>query len=141
MKDVGVMFDVIIFVLLLLVCVYLGLVREGELFFFLMKDEYGIEFIMEYYVCMVNFYGRVGLIVKVYEIVVEEMEFEVGLIVWGVLMYVCFFYVNVEIGEIVVCKFFELELDNEYNFELLMRIYYSLGRLDDMERVRKMMID
>lgn len=141
MKDVGATPDAITFVSLLSACAHLGLVREGESFFSLMKDEYGIEPIMEHYACMVNLYGRAGLIAKAYEIVVEEMEFEAGPTVWGALMYACFLHANAEIGEIAARKLFELEPDNEHNFELLMRIYHSLGRLDDMERVRKMMID
>jgi pentatricopeptide repeat protein len=34
-----------------------------------------------------------------------------------------------------------LEPDNEHNFELLMKIYGNAGRLEDAERVRKMMVD
>ena len=141
MQEDGVLPDAITFVSLLSTCAHLGLVREGESFFSLMREEYGINPIMEHYACMVNLYGRAGLIAKAYEIIVRKMEFEAGPTVWGALLYACSLNANAEIGEIAAHKLFELEPDNEHNFELLMRIYDSQGRLDDMERVKRMMLD
>ncbi|GMH19701.1 hypothetical protein Nepgr_021542 [Nepenthes gracilis] len=126
---------------LLSVCASLGLVRDGERFFSLMREEFGITPRMEHYGCMVNLYGKAGLIDKAYEIVARKMEFEAGPTVWGALLYACYVHGNVDIGEVAAAKLFELEPDNEHNFELLMKIYKSLGRVDDMDMVRKMMLD
>ncbi|KAM1020599.1 hypothetical protein TB1_041045 [Malus domestica] len=38
-------------------------------------------------------------------------------------------------------RVFDLELDNECNFELLMKVYGNVGRLEDAERMRLMMVD
>ncbi|KAK3188799.1 hypothetical protein Dsin_028360 [Dipteronia sinensis] len=51
------------------------------------------------------------------------MEFVAGLTVWSALLYACYLQENVEIGEIAAHKLFELEPNNEQNFELLMKIY------------------
>jgi hypothetical protein len=48
---------------------------------------------------------------------------------------------NVTIGEISANKLFELEPDNEHNFVLLMRIYENAGKLEDMEKIRMMLVD
>ncbi|XP_074319593.1 pentatricopeptide repeat-containing protein At4g25270, chloroplastic [Silene latifolia] len=133
--------DTITFVTLLSACAHLGLVKEGESFFSLMREKYGITPSMEHYACMVNLYGRAGLITQAYDIISSKMEFEAGPSVWGALLYACFLHVNAEIGELAAQKLFELEPDNEFNFELLIRIYDNLGRLNDSERVRKMMND
>nr|CAD1818927.1 unnamed protein product [Ananas comosus var. bracteatus] len=57
----------------------------------------------------------------------------------GALLFACSVRGNVEIGETAAERLFELEPDNEHNFELLMQIYRDAGRLEDAERVRRLM--
>lgn len=141
MESSGVFPDIITFVSLLSACGNLGLVKDGESLFLLMTERYGISPVMEHYGCMVNLYGRAGLINKAYEIVVNGMDFEAGPTVWGALLYACYVHGNVDIGEVAAHRLFELEPDNEHNFELLMGIYSNAGRLEDVEKVRIMMVE
>lgn len=139
-KDVALP-DNITFVSILSACAHLGLVKDGEKLFALMRKKYRIEPIMEHYACMVNLYGRAGLISEAYAIITDKMEFDAGPTVWGALLYACYLHTNVDIAEIAAQTLFELEPDNEHNFELLMKIYGDAGRLEDVERVKTMMID
>ncbi|KAI3808874.1 hypothetical protein L1987_24837 [Smallanthus sonchifolius] len=66
--------------------------------------------------------------------------FQPGPTVWGALLHACYVYGNVEIGEVAAENLFELEPDNNHNFKLLMQIYDEAGRVQDMERVRMMMV-
>ncbi|KAK2975846.1 hypothetical protein RJ640_022863 [Escallonia rubra] len=132
--------DSITFVSLLSTCAHLRMVKEGEHLFSMMRKRFGISPIMEHYACMVNLYGRAGLINEAYEII-ENMDFEAGPTVWGALLYACSFHGNVDIGEVAAESLFELEPDNELNFGLLMKIYGNAGRLEDVERVRGMMVE
>jgi pentatricopeptide repeat protein len=141
MENAGALPDSITFVSMLSACAHLGLVKDGERMYSVMRGKYGISPIMEHYACMVNLYGRAGLIKEAYAIIVETMEFEAGPTVWGALLYACFLHGNVDIGEIAAEKLFELELDNEHNYELLMKIYRNAGRLADVERVRVVMVE
>lgn len=141
MENTGAKPDAVTFVSLLSVCAHLGLVKEGESFFSLMTDKYEISPILEHYACLVNLYGRAGLIDEAYNIITRKMELEAGPTVWGALLYACFLHANAEIGELAAQQLFELEPDNEHNFELLIRIYDILGRSEDSERVRTMMVD
>lgn len=141
MESAGALPDAITFVSMLSVCAHLGLVKDGERLFSTMKNRYRIGPIMEHYACMVNLYGRAGQIKEAYGIIMEGMEFEAGPTVWGALLYACYLYGDVDIGEVAAGRLFELEPDNEYNFELLMKIYGNMGRLDDVERVRVMIVD
>ncbi|KAF5731085.1 pentatricopeptide repeat-containing protein [Tripterygium wilfordii] len=141
MENAGVLPDAITFVSLLSACAHLGLVKFGERLFLLMTEKYGITPIMEHYACMVNLYGRAGRLDEAYAIVVKRMEFGAGPTVWGALLYACYLHGNVDMGEIAAQNLFELEPDNEHNFELLMKVYSNAGRLEDVERVRKMMED
>ncbi|KAE8022411.1 hypothetical protein FH972_008213 [Carpinus fangiana] len=141
MENAGALPDSITFVSMLSACAHLGLVKDGERMYSVMRGKYGISPIMEHYACMVNLYGRAGLIKEAYAIIVETMEFEAGPTVWGALLYACFLHGNVDIGEIAAERLFELELDNEHNYELLMKIYRNAGRLADVERVRVVMVE
>ncbi|KAK7404234.1 hypothetical protein VNO78_04945 [Psophocarpus tetragonolobus] len=142
MEKSGVKPDKITFVSILSACAYLGLVKDGERVFALMREKYKIKPIMEHYGCMVNLYGRAGVIKKAYSVIVDEMDAEAaGPTLWGALLYACFLHRDATIGEIAANRLFDLEPDNEHNFVLLMRIYENAGRLEDMERVRMMLVD
>ena len=69
------------------------------------------------------------------------IKLKAGPTVWGALLYACFLHANCETGELAAQQLFELEPDNEHNFELLIRIYENLGRLEDSKRVKMMMIN
>ncbi|PSR93353.1 Pentatricopeptide repeat-containing protein [Actinidia chinensis var. chinensis] len=140
METFGTLPDSVTFVSLLSACAHLGLVKDGERLFLLMRERYGISPVMEHYACMVNLFGRAGLIDEAYEIV-SRMEFRAGPTVWGALLYACYLHGNVDVGEVAAQRLFELEPDNEHNFELLMNIYGNAGRLEDVERVRTMMVE
>ncbi|KAK5824234.1 hypothetical protein PVK06_019005 [Gossypium arboreum] len=133
--------DSITFVVILSVCAHLSLVKDEERLFWLMRKKYGIDPRIEHYACMVNLYGSVGLIDEAFNMIVERMEFEARPTAWGAMLYACSVHGNIQIGEIAGQKLFELELDNQHNFELLMKIYSDAGRAEDAERVRKLMLD
>ncbi|KDP22405.1 hypothetical protein JCGZ_26236 [Jatropha curcas] len=141
MEKDGVLPDNITFVSILSACAHLGLVTDGERLFSLMSEKYGIKPIMEHYACMVNLYGRAGLIKDAYAIIANKMEFDAGPTAWGALLYACYLHGNVDIGEIAAQSLFELEPDNKHNFELLMKIYSDAGRLEDVKKVKTMMVD
>ncbi|KAJ4706197.1 Pentatricopeptide repeat-containing protein [Melia azedarach] len=141
MERDGILPDHITFVSLLSACAHLGLVKDGERLFSVMREKYGINPRVEHYACMTNLYGRAGLIDEAYRMIVEKMEFEASPAVWGALLYGCYVHGNVDIGQIASQKLFELEPDNEHNFELLMGIYRNAGRLEDAERVERMLAD
>ncbi|CAO2839029.1 unnamed protein product [Amaranthus hypochondriacus] len=140
MEETGATPDAITFVALLSACAQLGLVNEGKIFFSSMIEEYEITPIMEHYACLVNLYGRAGMIDEAYDIISNKMEFEAGPTVWGALLYACFLHADCETAELAAQHLFELEPDNEHNFELLIRIYDNLGRSEDSDRVKMMMI-
>ncbi|OVA19541.1 Pentatricopeptide repeat [Macleaya cordata] len=141
MENSSVLPDNITFVSLLSACAHLGLVEDGRTLFAKMKEKFRIKPQMEHFACMVNLFGRAGLINEAYEVIVKEMEFEAGATVWGALLFACSVHSNAEVGEIAANKLFELEPDNSHNFELLMKIYGNAGRWDDMEKVMRLMVD
>ncbi|CAN4085909.1 unnamed protein product [Withania somnifera] len=133
--------DGVTFVSLLSACAHLGKLEDAERLFRIMKDRYDISPRMEHYGCMVNLYGRLGLIDKAFDFVMKRMEFEAGPTVWGALLYACYRHGNVKIGEVAALHLFELEPDNEHNFDLLMKIYKNAGLTEDVERIKLMTVE
>ncbi|XP_077242984.1 tetratricopeptide repeat (TPR)-like superfamily protein [Tasmannia lanceolata] len=141
MEALGVLPDRVTFVSLLSACANSSLVEDGLRLFEKMERIYGMKPGMEHCACMVNLLGRAGLVDEAYEFIAKRMAFEAGPTVWGALLYSCSVHGNVEVGEVAAERLFELEPDNGHNFELLMKIYRNAGRMEEEERVRRLMTD
>lgn len=133
--------DGITFVSLLSACAHSGMVKDGESLFSMMMEKYEISPSMEHYACMVNLYGRVGLLDEACDFIAKRMEVEPGPTVWGALLYGCYLHGNVDLGERAANHLFKLEPDGEHNFELLIKIYQKAGRFEDAERIRGLMVE
>nr|UPT48415.1 pentatricopeptide repeat protein AaPPR52 [Agave angustifolia]UPT48435.1 pentatricopeptide repeat protein AaPPR74 [Agave angustifolia] len=139
MEECGQLPDKVTFVSLLSACANLGMVEDGQKLFSKMVEKYKIRPEMVHYGCIVNMLGRAGLVEEAYDIVSNVMPFDAGQTVWGALLFACSVHGNVDIGEIAAERLFELEPDNEHNFELMMKIYRNAGLLEGIERIRRLM--
>lgn len=104
----GFKFDEVIFVGIMLVCSRAGLVEKGKQYFELMVKEYGIVLIFDYYICMIDFFSRVGKLKEVKSFIFK-MFFIFDVIGWGILLSFCRFYGNREIVKWVADFLFELD--------------------------------
>nr|XP_043622636.1 pentatricopeptide repeat-containing protein At4g21065-like [Erigeron canadensis] len=69
MVDLGLIPDTISFSGLLSACSHLGLVEKGQKYFDQMVKFYKIQPTMEHYGCMVDMYGRAGMIEEAYDVI------------------------------------------------------------------------
>ncbi|RWW16688.1 hypothetical protein GW17_00019412, partial [Ensete ventricosum] len=118
-----------------------GLAEEGKRLFAEMEQRHKLKPGMEHYGCMVNLLGRAGSIDEAYELISKRMPFDGGPTVWGALLFACSLHGEVGMAEVAAERLFELEPDNELNFELLMMLYHDAGRREDVDRVRRMMAE
>jgi pentatricopeptide repeat protein len=132
--------DKVTFISMLSSCAKLGLVNDGKRLFDEMQVRYNIKPDKEHYGCLVNMLGKAGRIKEAYEIV-RRMPFAAGPMIWGALLYACSIHGEMDVGEVAAKKLFDLEPDNEHNFELMSRVYRKAGRLDRVERIKRMMLD
>ncbi|KAL0450531.1 UNVERIFIED_CONTAM: Pentatricopeptide repeat-containing protein [Sesamum latifolium] len=89
--------DEITFVGVLIACSHAGKVDEGRAYFNLMKDVYNIQPNIKHYGCMVDLFGRAGLLNQAFEFI-DTMEFEPNAIIWRTLLGACRIHCNVELG-------------------------------------------
>ncbi|KAB2627456.1 pentatricopeptide repeat-containing protein [Pyrus ussuriensis x Pyrus communis] len=137
MLDAGVKPGHVTFVSLMAACSHSGLVDEGQLYFHMMQEQYGIKPTLKHYGCMVDLLGRAGHLNEAYSFV-ENMSKRPDASVWGALLGTCRIHGNVELGKIVSERLFEVDSENVGYYVLLSNIYANLGKWEGVEKVRSL---
>eukprot|EP01018_Ginkgo_biloba_P011245 Gb_34297 [translate_table: standard] len=140
MQEIGMKPDHITFTCLLCACSHAGLVDEGWKYFDCMSQDYEITPSVEHYACMVDLLGRAGHLDEAQNFI-RNMPFEPSARVWGALLGACRIHHDIELGECVAERLFDLKPDNDGIYVLLSNIYATAGRWDDVAKVRTMMKD
>lgn len=134
----GVKPDYVTFVNILFACSHVGLVERGWEYFHMMSDKFGIAPRVEHYACMVDILGRGGKLLEAKELI-ESASIDHGLHLWRILLGGCRNHREYEMGAYAGEKLMELGSQESSAYVLLSSIYSTLGRLDDVERVRRIM--
>lgn len=119
-------------------CVHCGLVPKGEKYFTMMTEEFGICPLIQHYGCMVDLYGRVGLIEKAWD-VIESMPMEPDVLIWGALLSGSRMHGNIRTCEVALRELIELEPSNSGAYVLLSNVYAKMGRWKDVRHIRDVM--
>lgn len=130
--------DYVTFVNILSACSHMGLVKRGWAYFNMMSDKFGIVPRVEHYACMVDMLGRAGKLDEAKEFI-ESATIDHGTCLWRILLSACRNFRNYELGAYAGEKLMELGSQESSAYVLLSSIYIALGRLEDVERVRRMM--
>eukprot|EP01018_Ginkgo_biloba_P034076 Gb_04449 [translate_table: standard] len=125
----------ITFISVLSACSHAGLVDEGWQYFECMKQNYCITPKVEHYACMVDLLGRAGHLDEAHDFI-KKMPLEPDVSVWGSLLAACRVHRNIELGEHVAKRLFDLDPENAGYYVLLSNIYCAAGRWDDATKVR-----
>eukprot|EP01018_Ginkgo_biloba_P034725 Gb_12551 [translate_table: standard] len=140
MQDLGMNPDHVTFVGVLSACCHAGLVDKGWQYFNCISEYYHITPAMEHYGCMVDILGRAGHLDEAQNFI-NRMPMKPDAAVWGCLLAACRIHNNLDLGECVAERLFELDPKNAAPYVLLSNIYAAAGRWDDIEKVRKIMKD
>ncbi|KAJ7981399.1 putative Pentatricopeptide repeat-containing protein [Quillaja saponaria] len=130
--------DGITFLGVLKACSHVGLADEALEYFTRMHREYALQASSDHYSCLVDVLSRAGRLHEAYN-VIREMPVKATAKAWGALLGACQTYGEVELAEIAAKALSEIEPDNPANYVLLARIYASLGRHDEAQKMRKEM--
>ncbi|KAI3667292.1 hypothetical protein L6452_42344 [Arctium lappa] len=137
LKD-GLRPDGVVFLCLLSTCSHAGLVAKGREIFKQM-DDYDIEKGQEHYACMVDLFGRAGLVMEAVGLI-KSMPMVAGKDVYGALLGACGMHNNVGLAEVVAKKLFGLDPKSGGRYVTLAKIYGGAGRLKEAAAVRKTMV-
>ena len=138
MLDEGVVPDGVTFLGILSACSHMGLIDEGKKHFNSMSEVYGIDPLIEHYACMVDILGRAGKFDEV-ESFIEKMKLTPNALIWETVLGACKIHGNVEFGERVAEKLFELEPGTDSNYILLSNLFAAKGKWGVVLKVRELM--
>lgn len=138
MEENGVKPNFVTLVVILSACSHGGLIDDGWKIFNSMKEKFGIEPRSEHHTCMVDMLGRAGQLGEA-EKFIKTMGLRPSASIFGSLLGACQVYCNVELGERMAYRLFELEPNNAANYVMLSNIYAAVSRWDDVGRIRQLM--
>ncbi|EFH68022.1 hypothetical protein ARALYDRAFT_314676 [Arabidopsis lyrata subsp. lyrata] len=122
------------FLALLSACVHVGYVDLGWKYFKSMKFSYGIEPGPDHYACMVDLFGRSGLLDEAYNLI-STMPCEPHSGVWGSLLSASKTHLRVDLAELAAKKLIELEPDSATPYVVLSQLYSMVGKNSDCDRI------
>lgn len=126
----------ITFLGLLCGCSHQGLVGEGVWHFQMMSSEFNVEPGIKHYGCMVDLYGRAGMLKEALQ-VIRSSPFEDDPVLWRTLLGSCKIHKNGEIGEMAMRKLVNLGSLSAGDCVLLSGIYAEAKDLEGVARMRK----
>ncbi|KAI4982422.1 hypothetical protein ZWY2020_022914 [Hordeum vulgare] len=138
MIDEGLQPDAVTFLGVLSACAHAGLVYDGKHYFESMGTTYAIQKSADHYACMVDLYGRAGLIEEAH-CFVKMMPVKPHAGVWGALLSACRKHCNIDVGEVAARELIMIEPMNAGNYVLLANTLARSQRWDAVEDVRRLM--
>ncbi|KAL6595098.1 hypothetical protein ACP70R_048201 [Stipagrostis hirtigluma subsp. patula] len=119
-------------------CCHSGLVSEGEHYFNLMQEEYGIVPSIEHFNCMVDLYGRAGMLRKAKNFI-EEHNINHEAIVWKTLLSACRLHKHIEYAKLASEKLVQLEQCDAGSYVLMSNMYATNSKWFDTFKLRSSM--
>uniref|UniRef100_I1R6H4 Pentatricopeptide repeat-containing protein n=2 Tax=Oryza glaberrima TaxID=4538 RepID=I1R6H4_ORYGL len=135
MVDSGLQPDVVTFLGVLSACAHAGLVEYGKNYFELMKTTYAVQQSPDHYACVVDLYGRAGLIEEAH-CFLKTMPVKPHAGVWGALLNACRKHCHVDVGEIAAKELIRIEPKNPGNYVLLRNTLARGQQWDAVEDVQ-----
>ncbi|GMJ08072.1 hypothetical protein like AT3G49710 [Hibiscus trionum] len=130
----------ITFISVLSACAHTGKVEEGQKYFNIMKERFGIEPEVEHYSCMIDLLGRAGKLHDA-EKLIKSMPVNPGSIGWAALLGASKIHGNMEMASKAAHKLLQLEPSNAVPYVMLANMYASSGKWEEAAMVRKLMRD
>lgn len=128
------------FISVLSACVHTGKVQEGQKYFSIMTDQFGIEPEAEHYSCMIDLFGRAGKLTEA-EKLIEAMPVSPGTFGWAALLSACRTHGNTELALKAANQLLQLEPSNAVPYVMLANIYSSAGKWEEVATIRRLMRD
>ncbi|XP_047309107.1 pentatricopeptide repeat-containing protein At2g22070-like [Impatiens glandulifera] len=138
MMKIGVRPTDITYVGVLSACSHAGFVEKGRFYYDMMRNVHGIEPTLCHYGCMIDLFGRNGLLQSAKDFL-EEMPIEPDAVAWVSLLSSCRIFKNIELANYAAERLFRIEHSNSGAYLALTNAYAACGKFEDAAKVRKLM--
>ncbi|KAL3507338.1 hypothetical protein ACH5RR_032720 [Cinchona calisaya] len=132
--------DPVAMVAILSACSHSGLLVQGQILFEKMQCIHGIAPHLDHYACMVDLYGRAGLLKKALEII-TTMPYAPTPAMWATLIGACRIHGNTYIGKWAAEKLLEMKPQNSGYYVLIANMHAAAGFWSKLAEVRTFMRD
>lgn len=139
MEEANVKPNEVTFLALLTACAHAGLVEEGKHLFARMQS-YSMKPNLKHYTCMVDLLGRSGNLQEA-EALVLSMPISPDDGVWGAILSACNNHNQIEMGIRIAQYAVDSDPVNDGYYTTLANMYSSIGKWEEAENVRRMMIE
>lgn len=126
------------FLAVLQACTHAGFLEKGWDYFNMMTKVYNINPGLDHYSCMADLLARKGKLKEALDLV-QNMPIKPDAGIWGALLSACKIHRDIEIGEHVAHRLFELEPHAAAPYVEMANIYALEGRWDGVAKIRSMM--
>ncbi|XP_027113539.1 pentatricopeptide repeat-containing protein At1g08070, chloroplastic [Coffea arabica] len=138
MLEVGIHPNEVTFVGVLAACTHAGLVEEGQKYFTDMSKVHKIEPQTEHYGCMVDLFGRAGLLSEAMDFI-ENMPLEPDAFIWATLLGACRLHEKLEFAESIMEHLARIEPEKDGGYVLMSNMYASANKWSKALQLRKAM--
>ncbi|WOG88831.1 hypothetical protein DCAR_0208066 [Daucus carota subsp. sativus] len=131
------------FLAVLSACSHGGLITEGTSFFKMMIQDYGLKPKVEHYGCMIDLFGRAGLLEEAHNLI-KSLPIKSDATAWRALLAACRVYGNVDLGKSVKKALEDNYGEHPADSIVLSSTYAVAGRtpcLQTMQTIRGKMVD
>ncbi|KAE8699539.1 Pentatricopeptide repeat-containing protein [Hibiscus syriacus] len=135
MEREGVTPSDVVYIGILSACSHAGLVEEGRLFFNHIVNEVDFEPRLEHYGCMVDLFGRAGLLKEAEEFI-SNMPIKPDDVIWKALLGACKMHGNIEMGDHVAWILMNIAPRDSGAYVSLSNIYAASRDWESVARVR-----
>ncbi|KAK3231114.1 hypothetical protein Dsin_002995 [Dipteronia sinensis] len=135
---VGVRPNQITFVGVLSACSNAGMVHEALNYFDMMQKDYKIRPVPDHFVCLIDMFVRLGRLEEALDFI-KRIEFEPNEVIWSFLVEGCRRHGNMELGFYAVEQLLKLKPKNPETYLMLLDMYLSARRWEDVFRVKSLM--
>ena len=123
------------FVIVLMACSHSGFVKEGQIFFDVMRNKCGIVPTLEHYTCMVDLFSRARRFDKAIIVIKKVVQSE-QLPLWLALLSSCRECANVELGKWAFEQSLELDETCSAIYVCMGNIYAAAGMLAEAKKIK-----
>lgn len=138
MRNQGIVPDAATFTSVFVACSYVSKVDEGERYFTMMTEEYGITPAIQHHTAMVDLFSRSGHLDRAHSLLLSmETAFHAAGC-WRSLLNGCKSYCNRELGRLCFNRLVELEPGQAAGYVLMANIYANEGMWQDVDIIQKL---
>lgn len=138
MRLIGVRPNQITFVGVLSACGHAGMVDEALGYFETMQKDYKIRPVADHYACLIDMFVRLGRLHEAFDLI-KKMDFPANEFIWTLLLAGCRRHGKTELVFYAAEKLLELKPKDAENYALLLNMYKSAQRWEEVTKVRELM--